>query len=175
VVVEAKPKAVTEQPKLAESKPVAVVTEVTKSKPKKPEVAEIPKSAFLQAAEVRRGQDLQLALVDMLKFKYDHVFSLSEYQLLSTTLREYTSRQALNEMKEHDRLGSVEAPVPLSFLKFLIDGDNHQGLYNLVTVLGEEFWVTNDIDARWKPASEYIAMKNDETTARQWQISIVKP
>jgi hypothetical protein len=174
-LVEAKPPAAVEPPKPAKPRPVAEVVAVEKPRPKKPEVAEVPKSAFLQAAEIRRGQDLRLAHVDMLKFKYDHVFSLSEFQLLSSTLKEYTSRRALDEMREHDRLGSVQAPVPLSFLKFLIDGDNHQGLYNLVNVLGDEFWVTNDIDARWKPAPEYIAMKNDESTSRQWQISIVRP
>jgi hypothetical protein len=144
-------------------------------KPNAPEVAEIPKSAFLQASEVRRGQDLDRVDVDMLKLRYDHVFDMHEFQLLSATLKEYTTRRALEEMKQHDNLGDRPAPVPLSFLKFLVDGQNHQGLYNMVNVLGDRFWVMNDVDARWKPSPEFVEIKNDESTGRQWQLWVIRP
>jgi hypothetical protein len=126
----------------------------------------------LQAAEVRKLQDLDRAEVDMLKFKYDHVFSAAELQLLDGTLKEYTTRSALEEMRSWDKLGTSEAPLPLTFLKFLIDSQNHQGLYNVVGVLGDQFWVSNDIDKN--SGAEYVELKSDSTTNYSWSLSIVR-
>ncbi len=150
--------------KVIESKPVVVQ--------KKPEVQVDNRTAFLQAAEVRKLQDLDRAEVDMLKFKYDHVFSAAELQLLEGTLKEYTTRSALEEMRAWDKLGTTEAPLPLTFLKFLIDSQNHQGLYNVVGVLGDQFWVSNDIDKN--AAAEYIELRSDSTSNYSWALSIVR-
>lgn len=153
----------------------APVVEVVAPKPKpKPEVIAEAKTAFLQAAEVRQGQNLDRVDVDMLKFRYDYVFSMAELQLLSTTLKDYTSRTALEEMRSWDKLGGKEAPMPLTFLKYLIDVQNHQGLYNVVGVLGEKFWVINDVDTRQTPP-EYVELSNDVASGNAWQIYVLRP
>ena len=155
--------------------PAPVVVEAPQPKPIKiPEVEAYPKSAFLLASEIRRSQNLERVDVDMLKFRYDYVFNASEMQLLATTLKDYTTREALKEMHTYDKLGSNEQPVPLTFLKYLIDSENHQGLYNLTGVLGDSFWVSNDVDVKWKPRSEFVELKNDEATNRQWQLYLIQ-
>lgn len=155
--------------------PVVEVAPPPKPKPpKKPEVESVAKSAFLQAAEVRRSQFLERVDVDMLKFRYDYVFNVAEMRVLADSLKDFTTREALKEMQTFDKLGTHESPVPLTFLKYLIDSENHQGLYNLTSVLGENFWVTNDVDVKFKPSHEYVELKNDESTARQWQIYLLK-
>ncbi len=144
-------------------------------KPRPPEITEDPKSAFLQASEVRRAQDLDQTEVDMAKFRYDHVFTLAELRLLEVNLRTYVTRKALEEMRTYDKLGTEAAPMPLTFIKYLIDANHHQGLYNMVNVLGDEFWVLNDVDKRWKPKLELVVMKNDDSTGRQWQLWVRRP
>ena len=79
-------------------------------------------------------------------------------------------------MKKFDKLGSRKAPVPLSFLKFLILNEKHQGLFNIVLVLGEQFYVTNNIDKNIsRNESELVKLKNDAETNFKWQIYIIKP
>ncbi|MBY0516007.1 MAG: hypothetical protein K2P81_03790 [Bacteriovoracaceae bacterium] len=174
-VVVAKPEPVVVAKIEAEKpKPVVVVVE----KPvveKKVEVVEDNKSAFLQAAEVRDSQNLERVDVDMLKFRYDYVFSMAELQLLSDTLKDYTKREALEEMRSWDKLGAKEAPMPLTFIKFLIDSQNHQGLFNVISVLGEKFWVIDDIDSKYEVKAEYVELRNDSSTGNSWQIFVMRP
>jgi hypothetical protein len=168
-----KPVVVAEKPV---EKPVAVAVVVEAPKvEKQPEVELDIKSAFLQAAEVRYSQNLDLVDVDMLKFNYDYVFSAAELQLLQTSLKTFTQRKALEQMKEGDMLGSSKVGVPLTFIKFLIDSNDHQGLYNLVGVLSDRFWVRNDVDVKLKPPLEYCELRNDATTGNTWQIYIRRP
>lgn len=167
-----KPVVVAEKPV---EKPLAVAVTVTPEPEKLQEVELETKSAFLQAAEVRQSQNLDLVDVDMLKLSYDHAFSAAELQLLQSTLKTFTQRKALEQMKNGDRLGSRVAAVPLTFIKFLIDSNDHQGLYNLVGVLSDRFWVSNDVDARLKPREEFCELRNDATTGNNWQIYILRP
>lgn len=141
----------------------------------KVEMASPQKSAFLQAAEIRQSQNLAMVEVDMLKLKYDYVFSLHMMNSLSSKLKFFMSRNALKEMYEFDKLGTLEGPVPLLFLKFMIDMKEHSGLYNVLSILGPEFFVSNEIDAKFKPRSEKIKLINDETTDHEWKIFILKP
>jgi hydroxymethylglutaryl-CoA reductase len=85
------------------------------------------------------------------------------------------TREALTEMMTYDKLGSKEGPVPLLFLKFMIDMQEHTGMYNLITILGDEFYVSNEIDSEFKTEPEKIKILNNEATSRQWQIYILKP
>jgi hypothetical protein len=166
----AKTPVVAEKPVVVEVKPV-----VPEKKPAKtPEVPLEVKTAFLQAAEVRLSQNLERVDVDMLKFRYDYVFSMAELQLLSESLKDYVARGALEEMRSWDKLGEKEAPMPLTFLKYLIDSENHQGLYNVVGVLGDKFWVMNDIDQAKQLNSEYVELRNDASTGNTWQLYILK-
>lgn len=133
------------------------------------------KSAFLQAVEVRQLQDLELVEVDMLKLKYDYVFSLNMINNLAGRLKNFMTREALLEMKMYDKLGTPAGPVPLLFLKYLIDMQEHQGLWNIISVLGDKFYVSNEIDASFKTYPEMIQLSNNDSTGRQWQINVLRP
>lgn len=145
---------------------------------KAPSIVEIRgplKSAFLQAAELRAQGNLSRAEVDMVKLKYDYVFTLNMMNNLSKRLKTFMKRESLVEMMTYDKLGTSEGPVPLLFLKFMIDTEEHQGLWNLISVVGERFYVSNEIDSDFKPKSELVHLVNDDSTGRRWQIFIVRP
>lgn len=163
--VEPKPEAKPEPPKVVEAPKPGPIVEI-----KKP-----VKSAFLQAAEIRAQQNLDASEVDMLKLKYDYVFSLHMINSLSEKLKTFMGRDALKEMVAFDKLGSKEGPVPLLFIKFMIDMQEHQGLWNLVTVVGSRFYVSNEIDSYYKPRPEMVELVNNDSTDNTWQIKIVRP
>lgn len=162
-----------EKPEVKNIEPVKVV-----EAPVKRVVVEVPKaqkSAFLQASELRSSQNLDQVEVDMLKLKYDYVFTLNMMNTLSERLKTFMTREALTEMMTYDKLGTREGPVPLLFLKFMIDYQEHHGLWNIISVLGDKFYVSNEIDPSFQPGPELIQLVNDETTDRQWQIYILRP
>ncbi len=151
-----------------------IIAEAPKKEPVK-EITRPVKSAFLQAAELRQTDNLDRVEVDMLKLKYDYVFSLNMINTLSERLKTFMTREALVEMMSYDKLGTKEGPVPLMFLKYMIDMQEHHGLWNIISVLGDKFYVSNEIDASFTPAPEFIQLANNEATGRQWQIIILKP
>ncbi len=168
VVKKDEPVKVVEAPKVVET-PVAVA---------KPSIVEIrgpQKSAFLQAAELRSQGNLSRVEVDMVKLKYDFVFTLNMMNNLSKRLKTFMKREALVEMMTYDKLGSSEGPVPLLFLKFMIDMEEHQGLWNIISVVGDRFYVSNEIDSSFKPKPELVQLVNSDTTGRRWQLVIIKP
>jgi hypothetical protein len=138
------------------------------------EIAKPIKSAFLQAAEIRLLQELEMVEVDMLKLKYDYVFSLNMINSLSERLKNFMTREALLEMTTYDKLGSKEAPMPLLFVKYMIDMEEHQGLWNIISIVGDKFYVSNEIDASFNPKAELVKLINNESTGRQWQIYILR-
>lgn len=156
----------------------AKVTSVVKEAPQKksiPEIRQPIKSAFLEAAETRLAENADRVEVDMLKLKYDYVFSLNMINSLSERLANFMTINALKEMSAYDKLGSKDGPVPLLFLKYMIDMQEHHGLWNIISVLGDKFWVSNEIDASFRPSDQLIQLVNNESTGRQWQIYILKP
>ena len=148
---------------------------VTEKKKIDTEVKGPSKSAFLLASEMRKSQDLESVEVDMVKLKYDYVFTLNMINNLSDKLQNFMTREALKEMVAYDKLGSKEGPVPLLFLKFMIDMQEHTGLFNLISVLGDEFYVSNEIDEAFNPLPEKVKILNNDSTGRQWQFYIIRP
>lgn len=162
-----------EVPKVVEGQP-----KVVEPKSEKKEVVEIKhpvKSAFLQAAEIRSSGNLPQVEVDMLKLKYDYVFTLNMMNTLSERLKTFMTREALLEMMTYDKLGTKEGPVPLLFIKFMIDMQEHQGLWNLISVLGDKFFVSNEIDSAYSPDPEYVHIVNNEVSGRQWLLYVLRP
>ena len=161
--------------KVVASAPVQVV-EVEEKKPelvKAPVVKKNSKIQFELAVDEREKAKLDKVAVNMELMQADFLFSPKMLSVLSGPMRQYQTRKALEEMKRFDHLGTQKEPVRLIFLKFLIDHDFHQGLYNLTSVLGEKFWVLNDISGIEEP--RFIELKNDESTNNRWQIYLVKP
>ncbi len=172
VVVIAKPKpkpkpkpVVVQAPKVEEKKveaPPVVVAE-----PAKPQVSE-----FERAVLEQKEKGTSVINLDMDIFRDDFEFTQEMIAELSAPIKKFQTRAALNDMKSYDMLGSKDAPVGLIFLKFLIDTENHQGLYNIVTVLGEKFYAVNDIEKKNTP--HFVQLKNDASTKNRWQIILLK-
>lgn len=137
-------------------------------------IEKVKKSTFLVASIFRRKFDYQKVKVDMKKFNYDYVFTMKQEKEFKPIVHKFSSQKSLKEMLNYDKLGSKKAPIPLRFLKFLIDKKMHQGLFNIVNVLGEEFYIRNDLDENIKKL-EFIRIFNNKSTGFKWEIEIVKP
>ena len=168
---------VAKAPQVEKPKPVIAEPKPAPVKVVKKEIVEVKhnKSAFLQAAESRSQQNIDIVEVDMLKLRYDYVFTLNQINRLSAELATFMTREALIEMATYDKLGAKEGPVPLLFIKYMIDMQEHTGLYNIISILGDSFWVSNEIDANYQRQPEYIRLVNDASTSNQWQIFVLKP
>ncbi|MBC7713594.1 MAG: hypothetical protein H7177_09655 [Rhizobacter sp.] len=169
VVIKQKPK----------PKPKPVVVVAPKVEVKKPDapvvIPEPPKphvSEFERASEELKSKGLSSLSLDMDAFRDDFEFTSDMIAELSGPIKKFQTRAALNDMKSYDRLGSAEAPVGLVFLKFLIDTENHQGLYNIITVIGDKFYISNDIEK--KTEAHYAQLKNDASTKNRWTIILLK-
>tara|TARA_R110000868_G_scaffold117600_8_gene312290 strand:+ start:3753 stop:5312 length:1560 start_codon:yes stop_codon:yes gene_type:complete len=150
-------------PKTELKPPVVVVTP-------KPTPTPVPLSAFEYAYKIHRN-GFEPIDVDMIRFSSEGRFSARVVEKLADALKQYQTRKALQDMKVADELGTLREPVRLMFLKFLIDQDQHQGLWNIVNVIGEEFYVINDLDGVRIPV--WIKLRNDRSTAFAWQITII--
>lgn len=172
VVVKIKPR-----PKPA-PKPVPVVVEAPKPVVKEPTPAPVaPEPPKVKISEFERAflevhNGASEVKFDMDVFRDDFEFTPEMVAELSGPIKKFQTRAALVDMKAYDLLGSHETPVGLVFIKFLIDAENHQGLYNITTVLGEKFYVVNDLENKKAPA--YIQLKNDASTGNRWQIIMLK-
>lgn len=138
-------------------------------------VIEPPKpviSEFERAFKELSDKKLDSLFIDMDIFRDDFEFTQQMISNLSAPIKKFQTRAALTDMKSYDNLGSIDAPVGLIFLKYLIDTENHQGLYNIITVLGNKFYVNNDIEKKVTPV--YVELRNDSTTKNHWQIILLK-
>ena len=165
VVIKPKPKPV--------PKPVVVVEKpvVKKAPVKLPKKVVLKVSAFEEAVNKLTKDSLTVSSVDMRKMKSDFIFSDTMVDALKTPLKDYQTREALSDMRKYDGLGQRTEPMRLIFLKYLIENNLHQGLYNIVSIVGERFWLLNDIDGKTVPV--YAEVLNNESTKYKWQINIL--
>jgi hypothetical protein len=145
--------------------PEAVI--MTVPVPAKPKVSEF--ESRLAELDTKSLDSLSL---NMEAFRDDFEFTPQMISDLSGPIKKFQTRAALSDMKAYDNLGSIEAPVGLVFLKYLIDTENHQGLFNIITVLSNKFYVNNDIEKIERPV--LIELRNDSTTNNHWQILLLK-
>ncbi len=131
------------------------------------------KSAFEESVENLEKLDLEKAQVDMIRFKYDFVFTQKLIESLKTPLQKFMKQNSIREMKKFDQLGTVKGPVPLLFVKYMIDTNNHQGLYNLILVLGNKFYVKNNLEGKENLVRQ-VELSNNSETNYKWQITVVK-
>jgi hypothetical protein len=138
-----------------------------------PEVV-VPKiSEFERAATLIGENKSAKEILDMDQFRDDFEFTSKMISSLSQPIKKFQTRKALTDLRDFDKFGTSEAPVGIIFLKFLIDTDNHQGLYNVVNVLGDKFYLMNDFEGKTSPV--FAELKNDPTTNHRWQIILLKP
>jgi hypothetical protein len=133
-------------------------------------------SSFLTACDRLDRERLRSINLDMDLFKQDHFLSEDFKAKMSEKLTPFQTRQALSDMKEFDKLGTKEVPVKLLFLKYLIETNQHQGLFNIVAVLSNTFYVQNDLDVPPKKGAypaRLISLRNDNLTGNKWLITIL--
>lgn len=172
-IIKPKPK-----PKPVEKKPepVIVVVEQPKEVPAEvPVIVEPPKpkvSEFERALADLKKFNSTRSEIDMDTFRVDFEFTPEQYSALEIPLKRFQTRAALVDMKTYDKMGSKESPIGLMFIKFLIDSDNHQGLYNIQAIIGEKFFVINDFESKVEPVA--VELRNDASTKNRWAITILK-
>lgn len=157
---------------------VAVAPVVVIPEPKKIEVKptvkviEKPLTQFEFALKKVTQENFPRYALDMTKMKEEAFLDDATLKTLEGPLKEYQTREALTDMRNYDKLGSKVEPMRLMFLRYLLDNDLHQGLYNIVSVLGSTFYVMNDIEDKKEPI--YVELRNDESTSFQWQLTVLK-
>ncbi len=155
---------------LPKKDPIKLVAKVNKERKEKEKKG--LRSAFKQAVDLLNELSLDKVSVDMVKFKYDYIFTSKMKESLAGPLDKFIKQKSIKEMKKFDALGTKKGPVPLTFLKYMIDTNKHQGLYNLKIVLGEKFYVKNNIDEKSNEIV-FINLENNPQTNYQWQLSIL--
>ena len=171
VIKKLKPKPVVKVVVVA-PKPEPVPMNIPQPIPVPPPVVEAPRVSQFNLGLSALSKGSQEFVVNMDEFRDDFEFSSAMISELTGVIKKFQTRAALVDMKSFDTLGSPEAPMGLIFLKFLLDTENHQGLYNITSVLGEKFFVMNDLENQYNPI--YIHLKNDSSTNNRWQIIIIK-
>jgi tripartite ATP-independent transporter DctM subunit len=167
-------KVLQEAPKVVEVKKEEII--LPKVEEKKVEVVVVPEvkvSAFSFAVNEKIKNKAKSYAVDMNRFKKDYIFEPAQIAKLRPLVEEYQGREALLDMKELDFLGTAKEPVKLKFIKFLIDFHYHQGLFNMVAVLGNQFYLQNDLEGIETPY--FVEIRNDESTKNTWQILLTDP
>lgn len=159
-------------PKVVKKIEVKKIEPILEVKPE-PVVEELPTiSEFERAVESIKLGKTTVEKLDMDKFRSDFEFTSKMISTLAIPIKKFQTRQALKDMKDYDHFGSDEAPVGILFLKYLIDTENHQGIYNVISVLGEKFYIVNDYEH--KKDAIYAELKNDASTKNHWQIILYK-
>lgn len=151
--------------------PKPTPTPTPKPTPKPTPTPEPLPSEFELANRRMKKKDAKFEMVKMDQFKKDYVFTPRMITALKGPLQDYQTREALQDMVSYDKLGTIDEPMRLRFLKYLVDQNIHQGLWNIISVIGKEFWVYNDIDDVKSPV--YIRLINDKSTNYKWTFMII--
>lgn len=144
-----------------------------KTKPLKKAEPVFSGSSFLKAVLFREKFKLERLNLDMSKFRYDYLFTVSRARSLAPVVERFGKYKVLEQMKKSDALGSSKAPIPLIYIKFLIEESLDQLLFNITNVIGNEFYIINDIDENIKSPTR-ISLLNNRSTYYKWQIVILE-
>ena len=158
--------------KLPKFKKIKVKKRIVKEKIIKKTSKKSQISSFQKSVNFLKKFNLDSVNVDLDKFKYDYLFTVRKQKKLEPVVNRFGRFSALKDMKDNDQLGSKSAPVPLIYLKFLLESKKDQLLFNLVNVLGNDFFVINDID---KNINEPIKVKlfNNLKSNYTWKLDIL--
>ncbi|MCR9205195.1 MAG: hypothetical protein NXH75_11490, partial [Halobacteriovoraceae bacterium] len=114
---------------------------------------------------------LKESRVNMGIFQDEFVFDDAFVKRVRGPLAVFQTIKALKDLKKYDKLGSKRTPVKLFFLKLLIDQQSHKGLWNIISVIGDKFYVKNDLEKKKFPV--LCRLENNEKTGYKWQITIL--
>ncbi|MCT4641954.1 MAG: hypothetical protein N4A33_06605 [Bacteriovoracaceae bacterium] len=129
-------------------------------------------SAFEDAFISLKRSGQKNIMINMDKFKYDLLFTLKLKRVLDEVLKPYLKRSSLMRMKNDDKLGTKDGPVPLTFLKYMIETAKHKELYSLIHLIGEKFIVVDDLNRKKRVHNYMISLINSKKTNFKWQIQL---
>ena len=141
------------------------------SKKTKLKELKIDGSQFKKTSYVLKKTGMERIPLNMKKFKNDFIFNEDVSLRLKVQFADFENFLFIKKLKNERGFGSKKLPVLLLYLKFLIEHKRHLGLYNITNVLGNRFYVLNDLDDEEKP--ELIELRNDEKTNWHWQIFLL--
>ncbi len=131
-------------------------------------------SSFYQAVVMFDQSRMNTYNLDMNQFSYDYLFEKSDLKILTSKLVSFASYKALQTMKKQSQLGSSTAPFPLLFIKFLIDQHHFKEIYNIMNVVGDSFYVFNDIDELDQRQVQKINLSEKFDLEHSWLIKLIR-
>lgn len=154
--------------------PEPVVVEVVPEPEPEPVAPPEPpkRSEFALAYDELMKTRKEKVVVNMEKFKGDFIFTEKMTNALREPLQDYQTREALSDMQKYDFLGTRVEPLRLIFMKFLIDNEMHQGLFNIIAIIGPQFYIINDIDGEGDAVA--IELTNDASSNYRWQMTLLR-
>ncbi|MBF0365119.1 MAG: hypothetical protein HQK50_06080 [Oligoflexia bacterium] len=132
-------------------------------------------SAFEGAYAYLAASSENAVSVNMRRFRSEHTFAPTILKQLLPAMEPYKSQEALREMCRLDHIGTAENPLALSFVKLLLDQNEHHALFNLTTVLGESFYVENDLENLGPKVRAVLIRLSNRSDNGEWEIFIVNP
>lgn len=142
---------------------------IKKEKPKKEKVY----SAFFDACLHREKFNLQEAPVDMEKFHYDLLLGGEKKEKAREAFSQFRERKIIDAMYKHESFGKNQAPVPLVFIKYLLDIKDHQTLFSLTQILGNSFYIQNDFDTGESRCRKELSRLSYDRRKREWLLSVL--
>ncbi len=128
------------------------------------------KTQFIQTSMTRFMKDSEKEPINMDLFKKEAVFHEEIGEALLERIDIYCRKTSFQKLRDTESFGTNNSPFPLTFLKFLIDNNDQQSLNNLLEVIGDKFYVINDLEEAKKVY--FIQLKRESD---RWQIYIHKP
>jgi len=125
----------------------------------------------LKRKQLIEGKSEKVA-IDMEKLDNDFEFSAEQIIENEKIYQKFNTQKVIKSMFENEDFGKKNAPLKLSHLKFLIDTENHQALYNIIHILGDHFYVINDFEKIKEPV--LLEMINKAKKERSWFFNLIK-
>lgn len=138
-----------------------------------PTATPVELSAFETAVQKLEKEKVDYVDVDMQKLRSEFVLDPEKEQIIKELLTDFQTREGLKDMKDYDQLGSLSVPIRLLFVKFLVEHDEHQGLFNIQSVIGKRFYLLNDLDKKEVPKIAEL-LSPEQTERAGWGIRLRK-
>lgn len=107
-----------------------------------------PTLSLFEKALQRTKRYKQITILNLKEWIEENPFDEELLRRFDKLLKEYQTEATLKRLKNHDQLGDKNHPLGLTFIKFLLQTNKEQGLKNISKVLGERFYVVNDLEGK---------------------------
>lgn len=128
-------------------------------------------TAVDKALAILTREKLSKVPVNLLEVEEDFAWEEEDLINIRLSLKPFQSRETLSLMKTREQFGSYCSPVEYLFLQILLAEFNHQALFNIMYVIGEQFFLRHSF------GDQHLTMKieliNNESTGHKWAFSVI--